>query len=202
MTERSLVPYVPEAQLTLRQGPPLALSWIIIEGDQPPLLSKGEFERAVRETGSRIVSTDDSHLDVTVYVLTTASGESITHVARKSGSYTLLKGDFDNNGSFVTSPNGKEVLIVDSGAMVNVLGRDNQDLLTNVRPVEPEQKLFGAGSAPLALVGQGDMTLLLTHNPTPKNTLPRNHPRLVQSVRSAADDPSFSSGHGDIAPPR
>ena len=27
--------------------------------------------------------------------------------------------------------------------------------------------------------------LLLTHNSAPRNTLPRNHPRLVQSVRSA-----------------
>jgi hypothetical protein len=107
VTERSLVPYVPTA-LLVQHGPPLALNWIIIEGDQPPLLSKGEFDRAVIKAGARIVSTDDTHSDVTVYVMTTASGASITHVARKSGSYSLLKGDYDNSGNFVTSPNGKQ----------------------------------------------------------------------------------------------
>ena len=69
--------------------------------------------------------------------------------------------------------------------MVNVVGRDQQPILHNVRPAESGQRLFGAGSAPLELVGQGDMILLLTHNSTPRNTLPRNHPRHVQSVRSA-----------------
>ena len=66
------MPYVPAPQL-VQHGPPLALNWIIIEGDQPPLLSKGEFDRAVIKAGSRIVSTDDSHLNVMVYVLTMAS---------------------------------------------------------------------------------------------------------------------------------
>ena len=88
--------------------------------------------------------------------MTTASGASITHVARKSGSYTLLKGDYDTSGNFVTSPNGKTALIMDSGAMVNVVGRDKPLLLTGVRPADPGQQLFGAGSAPLQLVGQGE----------------------------------------------
>jgi hypothetical protein len=79
VTERSLVPYVPTA-LAVQHGPLLALNWIIIEGDQPPLLSKGEFDRAVIKAGSRIVSTDDSHLDVTVYVMTNGGPANATLV--------------------------------------------------------------------------------------------------------------------------
>jgi hypothetical protein len=61
----------------------MQLLWTVVPGDQVPLLSKGEFEAAVKRSGGRLLIQDDSDADVTVYKLILAGGEEITHLARK-----------------------------------------------------------------------------------------------------------------------
>ena len=92
--ERRLVVYAPQPVPTAQPqaSPPLQLTWTVVPGDQVPLFSKGEFERVVKQLGGRLLTTDDSDEDVTVYNLILPDGEKITHLARKKGPYTILMG--------------------------------------------------------------------------------------------------------------
>jgi hypothetical protein len=104
--------------------------------------------------------------------VTSKSGETVTHLARKQGSYIVLRGDYDDSGTFVTSPNGSVCMIVDSGAMVNLLGTSHSLRLANRREPSTGQQLFGAGNAALAHVGQGDMRVRFTHTVYQGDRLP------------------------------
>ena len=155
--ERSMVVYKPPpstgGQPTV--SPPLDLTWTVVAGNQVPLFSKGEFEKAVRSVGGRLLTSDDSETDVTVFDLILRSGERITHIARKRGPYTILTGDYDASGDFVTSPTGTRILIVDSGAMVNLLGKGHAARLRNRRDPDPNLLIFAAGDHRLIPVSQG-----------------------------------------------
>ena len=84
----------------------MQLLWTVVPGDQVPLFSKGKFEAAVKKFGGRLLTQDDSDVEVTLYKLILAGGEEITHLARKKGPYTILTGDYDSAGNFVASPTG------------------------------------------------------------------------------------------------
>ena len=57
VAERRLIVYEPQ-QRSGRQpqaSPPMQLLWTVVPGDQVPLLSKGEFEAAVKRSGGRLL---------------------------------------------------------------------------------------------------------------------------------------------------
>ena len=67
----------------LQASPAMQLLWTVVPGDQVPLLSKGEFEAAVKRSGGRLLIQDDSDADVTVYTLILAGGAERDHPPRK-----------------------------------------------------------------------------------------------------------------------
>ena len=81
--ERRLVVYAPRPAPAAQPqaSPPLLLTWTVVPGDQVPLFSKGEFERVVKQLEGRLLTTDDSDEDVTVYNLILPDGEKLTHRA-------------------------------------------------------------------------------------------------------------------------
>jgi hypothetical protein len=174
VAERRLVVYVPRKPSgpQPQASPPLRLLWTVVPGDQVPLFSKGEFEAAVKKFGGRLLTNDDSDADVTLYKLVLAGGEEITHLARKKGPYTLLTGDYSASGNFVASLAGASVLVVDSGAMVNLLGATHSASLANRRAPDPSLILYAAGNHLLHPILQGGMQLILTHNNEPTKPLP------------------------------
>ena len=99
--ERRLVVYAPQPVPTAQPqaSPPLQLTWTVVPGDQVPLFLKGEFECAVKKFGGRLLTTDDSDADVTVYEHILQGGEKITHITRNKGPYTILTDDYDKRGT-------------------------------------------------------------------------------------------------------
>ena len=68
----------------------------------------------------------NSDLDAQSYTLRLPNGTPVRFLGHRVGLYIVLRGDKTPRG-FVVTPRGRQYMIVDGGAQVNVIGQDNVD---------------------------------------------------------------------------
>ena len=102
----------------------------------------------------------------------------------------------------MASPSGTQLLVVDSGAMVNLLGAAHSARLKNQRAPDPSIVLYAAGDNLLNPVLQGDMQLILTNNSAmvALQTMKTINASMTKTQSEISTGKSVATAHAGSAP--